>query len=139
MPTRRARRTQNHHHAVSHHGSAATVRKEKIILIVLGIVFIMALASLVSNYLPQKNHYSLDTVVKKTYACVDDKSITAAFSGDIADLELSDGRRIVLNAEASSPTWKYSNTDGSFIFWNQGRTAYVQENGNSTFQNCLSQ
>ena len=33
---------------------------------------------------------------------------------------------------------RYANSDESFVFWNKGDTAFIQEGENYTYENCLT-
>jgi membrane-bound inhibitor of C-type lysozyme len=82
---------------------------------------------------------TLNTVV---FQCDNNKSITAGF--DMANdaqvqLALSDGRQMSLPHAVSADGARYANSDESIVFWNVGTTAFMQENGTTTFANCAIQ
>ena len=33
---------------------------------------------------------------------------------------------------------RYANTDESFVFWNKGNTAFIEENQKITFKDCIA-
>lgn len=52
-------------------------------------------------------------------------------------LELSDGRELTLPQVISGSGARYANRDESFVFWNKGRTAFVEEAGQQTYTGCV--
>ena len=83
-----------------------------------------------ANLAPKKK------VIVAVFDCSDKKSIKVDFSGNIADLTLSDGRKILLNQAPSADGARYTNKDGNFVFWNKGNTATIAEGASTTFNNC---
>ena len=81
---------------------------------------------------------------KANFTCADDKTIEVTFfnEGDFpsADLVLKDGSTattITLYQVESGSGAKYANTDESMVFWNTGNEAFVEENGEETYSNCV--
>lgn len=75
------------------------------------------------------------------FNCDDGKSISATFHiGDdrFVDLVLSDGRTLSVPRAISASGARYATADESFVFWNKGDTAFVTENGTTTFDGCLT-
>jgi membrane-bound inhibitor of C-type lysozyme len=73
------------------------------------------------------------------FFCAGQKFLTAVFSNDRVQLTLSDGREIDLpQALSAIAAARYANSDGSFVFLNQGGTASVAENGATTYSGCVS-
>jgi membrane-bound inhibitor of C-type lysozyme len=71
------------------------------------------------------------------FVCPNNKSIHAVFrSNRTVDLELSDGRAMSLPQAISASGARYANQDESFVFWNKGDTAFVVEQGKTTFEGC---
>jgi membrane-bound inhibitor of C-type lysozyme len=33
---------------------------------------------------------------------------------------------------------RYANSNESFVFWNKGNTAFIEENGKTTYSNCTT-
>ncbi|HUD03973.1 MAG TPA: MliC family protein, partial [Candidatus Paceibacterota bacterium] len=60
------------------------------------------------------------------------------FYGDKVTISLSDGRTMNLPQTISADGGRYANTDDSFVFWNKGNTAFITENGTTTFSNCIT-
>lgn len=72
-----------------------------------------------------------------TFACAQGKSIWVAFHGqDSASLSLSDGRSIDLPRAISGSGARYATKDESIVFWNKGDTAFLQEQGTTTYDRC---
>lgn len=83
-----------------------------------------------------------DVVVNEVYfGCANDKTVYAKFYAAKVDLDLSDGRKITIPQVVSASGVRYANTDESFVFWNKGDTAFIQEKSSSglvnTFDNCV--
>ena len=72
-----------------------------------------------------------------TFSCVENKTIQALFFSDKVELTLSDGRNMLLPQAVSASGARYANSDESFVFWNKGDTAFVEETGTSTFRDCV--
>ncbi|HTY39639.1 MAG TPA: MliC family protein [Candidatus Paceibacterota bacterium] len=75
------------------------------------------------------------------FNCADGKTITANFyPGDdkFVDLVLSDSRKISVPHAMSGSGARYAKDDESFVFWNKGDTAFVTENGTTTFSGCVT-
>jgi len=77
-----------------------------------------------------------------TFVCKDNKSIQAKFypkKDEYVDLNLSDGRTWQLPHVISASGARYANTDESLVFWNKGDTAFITENNETTFVDCVLQ
>lgn len=72
-----------------------------------------------------------------TFNCAEDKTIQAIFFKNGVELTLSDGRNMFISQVVSASGTRYANTGESFVFWNKGDTAFVEENNKITFNNCL--
>lgn len=72
-----------------------------------------------------------------TFSCAENKSIQALFLKDKVELTLSDGRHMLLLQAISASGARYANPDESFVFWNKGNTAFIEENQKITFKDCL--
>ena len=78
--------------------------------------------------------------VQATFVCDGGKTIGAVFiagTPERADLQLSDGRRLILPQAISASGARYANSDESVVFWNKGRTAFIEEGGHQTYSGCL--
>ena len=72
-----------------------------------------------------------------TFSCAGNKTIQALFFADKAELTLSDGRHMLLLQAISASGARYANTDESFVFWNKGNAAFIEESQKITFQECI--
>lgn len=79
-----------------------------------------------------------NTIKAAVFNCSDDKSFHAVFFDDKAELNLSDGRSVLLLRAMSASGIRYTNADESLVFWNKGNTAFIQEGEISTYDNCLA-
>ena len=79
-------------------------------------------------------------VIKATFYCTDGKSITAEFDNadDKVNLTLSDGRTWTLPIAMSASGARYANADETQVFWNKGDTAFIEENGQTTYNDCAT-
>ena len=71
------------------------------------------------------------------FECDGEKALKAEFLDGSVRLALSDGRQIRLPETISASGARYANTDGSFVFWNKGITAFIEEGGIQTYASCL--
>ena len=75
------------------------------------------------------------------FVCTDGKWIEATFVNgpkSSVRLVLSDGRKLSLAQTMSGSGARYANTDESFVFWNKGNTAFIEEKGKTTFDGCAT-
>jgi membrane-bound inhibitor of C-type lysozyme len=70
-----------------------------------------------------------------SYACDDNKTITASFSSNSASLVLSDGRTLTLPQIVSADGAQYQS--GAIEFITKGDQGFLQENGNTTYADCI--
>ncbi len=64
--------------------------------------------------------------------------ISSVFYKDRVSLTLSNGRRITVPQAISASGARYANADESFVFWNKGDTAFVTEQGTTTYDGCVT-
>ena len=99
-------------------------------------------------YLGEKNTSSRETISSWTppassvvgsaeFSCDKSKSIRAVFMTNEAEITLSDGRTMNLSQAVSADGGRYANSDESFVFWTKGKGAFVNENGTTTYANCI--
>jgi putative hemolysin len=73
------------------------------------------------------------------FACDAGKTVDATFingaQGSV-ELALSDGRKLTLPQTRSASGARYANADETFVFWNKGDTAFIEENRNMTYGGC---
>lgn len=75
-------------------------------------------------------------VTDALFTCDDRKAIGANFFEKGVVLNLSDGRTIQLPLAISASGVRYANSNESFVFWNKGDVAFIEESGQTTFANC---
>ncbi|HET7095944.1 MAG TPA: MliC family protein [Casimicrobiaceae bacterium] len=79
--------------------------------------------------------------IRARFACNDGKSIDATFvkgPKSRVELVLSDGRKLTLPQARSGSGARYANANESFVFWNKGDTAFIEENGKTTYDGCVT-
>jgi len=76
--------------------------------------------------------------IKAVFACPDSKAVYAEFTKNKVSLVLSDGRELNLNQTISGSGARYANSDESFVFWNKGNGAFIEENGVTTYEDCVT-
>ena len=78
-----------------------------------------------------------DTIINSvTFNCTESKNIKAIFYKDRVYISLSDDRNMSLPQVLSGSGARYANFNESFVFWNKGNTAFINESGTTTYQNC---
>ncbi|MDP1624913.1 MAG: MliC family protein [bacterium] len=78
------------------------------------------------------------TGIVTTYRCDDDKSIWATYGKDgSVSLSLSDGSSITLPHATSASGARYAVSDESIVFWNKGKTAFIERDGETVYKNCV--
>ncbi|HEU4677101.1 MAG TPA: MliC family protein [Candidatus Paceibacterota bacterium] len=73
------------------------------------------------------------------FSCDAGKTIDATFypADDLfVDLVLGDERNMSIPRAISASGARYAREDESFVFWNKGDTAFITENGTTTYENC---
>jgi putative hemolysin len=96
-------------------------------------------------YLYKKSQKNIPVVITPTdeiinsvtFSCAEAKNIQAVFYKNKVDIVLSDGRKMSLPQVISASGARYSNENESFVFWNKGNTAFVNEGENNTFKECV--
>lgn len=78
-----------------------------------------------------------NAITAATFNCKDDKFINAIFFDDKVELNLSDGDSLLLLQTISASGARYTNTGESFVFWNKGDTALLQQGKNTIYEDCL--
>ena len=79
--------------------------------------------------------------IRARFACAGGKSIDATFANapsSSVSLVLSDGRKLTLPQAMSGSGARYANACESIVFWNKGDTAFVEENGKTTYEACVT-
>lgn len=80
--------------------------------------------------------------IPAVFSCDYNINVSAIFKnapeGNSVDLNINDGeRKIELRQVISASGARYANNDESFIFWNKGNTAFIQENDEIIIDNCI--
>lgn len=78
--------------------------------------------------------------ISASFACDGGKKIQAVFTAGAqpaVKLTLSDGRQLTLSQALSASGARYANADESVVFWNKGRTAFIDEGGRRTYSGCV--
>ena len=84
----------------------------------------------------------MTNTINAKFMCDDGKSIAAIFingAKSSVKLTLSDGRALALPQVRSGSGARYANANESVVFWNKGDTAFIDENGKSTYSGCSTQ
>jgi membrane-bound inhibitor of C-type lysozyme len=89
--------------------------------------------------LPGCSGATQDTV-SASFTCDAGKTIQAVFTTGArpaVSLVLSDGRQLTLPQALSASGARYATADESAVFWNKGRTAFIDEHGRQTYSGCV--
>ncbi len=81
------------------------------------------------------------STVQAFFRCDAGKTLDAVFANGTpasVALALSDGRHVALPQARSASGARYANGDESFVFWNKGDTAFIEENGKATYSGCAT-
>jgi membrane-bound inhibitor of C-type lysozyme len=70
------------------------------------------------------------------FNCPDSSYFQVIFTPNNARLSYPDGRTMQLTQSISASGARYTNSDESFVFWNKGEAATIEENGNITQSDC---
>ena len=84
---------------------------------------------------------SAASTIRASFVCDAGKRLDAVFvNGGRASvtLTLSDGRELSLPQALSASGARYANNSESFVFWNKGNTAFIEENGKMTYTGCTT-
>lgn len=106
------------------------------------IIVIIALVIIALGYFIKTNQSVSDVpeTITANFNCQEERNIQAVFhtgENSSVDLVLSDGRVFYLPQTISASGARYANDNESLIFWNKGDTAFIEENGTVTYQDCL--
>ena len=110
----------------------------RISIIVIFIIVILLVGGLYITFRKDTDN----NTIKALFTCNGGKTIQATFfpQDDIqVNLQLSDGRKVALPHAISASGARYATPDESMVFWNKGNTAFITENGTTTFENCVTQ
>lgn len=86
----------------------------------------------------QANNAAQNTITSVNYKCDGGKTISAVYFDDKVELNLSDGKSLLLMQGMSGSGVRYVNSDESITFWNKGNTAFMEEGPSDTvvYNNC---
>jgi membrane-bound inhibitor of C-type lysozyme len=79
--------------------------------------------------------------IRAFFACDAGRTVNAVFTNgpqSSVKLHLSDGRELSVPQAMSGSGARYANSDESFVFWNKGDTAFIEENGKTSYSNCTT-
>jgi len=91
--------------------------------------------------MPATTASGLPARVEATFTCPGGTSIEASFINtgtSRVQLVFSDGRGMTLPQAMSADGARYANKAETIVFWNKGNTAFVQENGYTTYADCVA-
>ena len=80
-------------------------------------------------------------IVKARFQCKDGRAVDAVFSNGTqssVSLALADGRSISLPQAPSASGARYASADARVVFWNKGRTAFLEEDGRTSYSDCVA-
>lgn len=122
--------------------------------IFVGVVIIIVAALGAWVWYNQNNQTSQNKLISKVfYKCNNSKTIDASYyegapapkpqpgepptpTGSVIII-LSDARQLTLPQTISASGIRYANADESLIFWSKGKNAFIMENNNQTYVNCV--
>jgi membrane-bound inhibitor of C-type lysozyme len=78
------------------------------------------------------------STIRAQFTCDAGKTIAAVFTRHNVRLTLSDGRKLRLPQAQSGSGARYASANESFVFWNKGDTAFIEEKGKTTYSGCVS-
>lgn len=110
---------------------------KKIILIAVAVILFGTSVFYIGKDLVKEKATNSGVINSVTFVCADNKNIQAIFFEDKVELNLSDKRNMLLIHAISGSGARYTNSDESFVFWNKGNTAFVEEGNKTTFKDCL--
>lgn len=85
-----------------------------------------------------------EPVASVYYECAENKNFIARVEirpqamGN-AEVFLNDGSKLLLSQTASASGARYANSGESFVFWNKGNTAFIEEDGQMLYADCVAQ
>lgn len=127
--------------------SQTKMRKEIGLLAVFAFIFVMLYLMLSGsfNFLNQASAPTItptpEDKITAVYTCPNGQEITATYDnakGTVTVL-MPSGAAEVLPHAVSANGARYANADESFVFWNTGNEAMVEQNGVTTYQNCVTE
>lgn len=83
------------------------------------------------------NLSTAEVLATNAYTCAEGKTLEADYSQTQATVRLSDGRSYTLPQTTVSSGVRYANIDGSQVFWSKGDSAFFEEQGQTTYGDCV--
>lgn len=71
------------------------------------------------------------------YTCDENRQIEAKYRDNKVNIVLSDKREFTLNHTLSASGTRYTNKNKNVVFWSKERSALLEENNQTTYQNCV--
>ena len=108
------------------------------IVVIVMVLLIYALARVPATA-PTATSASSDK--RAVFDCADGSSIAATFhlpADTSVDIVLSDGRELSLPHAISGSGARYATSGEAIVFWNKGNSAFIQENGTTTYDDCTT-
>lgn len=114
------------------------------IIIFFGVVLLILIGAIIFNYYHKQTLMPVvspspkaSLIADASFSCDDNKTIQADFYPNQVMLRLSDGRNLTVPQAISADGARYANSDESFVFWNKGNTAFVQEGQATSYSDCV--
>ncbi len=113
-----------------------------VILIILGAVGYIFIETRLSFFSRNSSLVASSTASQNTvtYLCTGGSNITATYASSSVALVLSDGRYFTLPQVISGSGIRYeegASTTNDIIFWSEGENAFLMENNQPTYNNCV--
>jgi membrane-bound inhibitor of C-type lysozyme len=80
----------------------------------------------------------MEVIATALFTCKDGGALYATFRKGVVSLALSDGRNVTLPQTVSASGARYATPGDTFVFWNKGNTAFIDENGKRIYDNCTT-
>jgi membrane-bound inhibitor of C-type lysozyme len=80
----------------------------------------------------------MDIINAALFTCSSGQALYATFRERLVTLVLSDGRKVTIPQAISASGARYATPNESFVFWNKGNTAFIQENGKEIYSGCVT-
>lgn len=110
-----------------------------LLVLIVGVFMVLKKMHMQSKTQSIKTTMTSPTITSASFRCDGAKTIQAEFFNNQVELQLSDGRSLLLSQALSGSGVRYTNWDESVTFWNKGNTAFMEEGPNSaeTYNNCV--
>ncbi|MFA5228630.1 MAG: MliC family protein [Candidatus Paceibacterota bacterium] len=112
------------------------MKKTNIILLVAIYAFAFFTGFVLGQNYQEKIYEHRDPNASAIYRCENNKFIIADYYNNEVTLRLSDNRIFMLNQTISASGVRFTDKNEVFVFWNKGDTAFIEELGERTFDNC---